>query len=44
MLRSHRALVDASTAALQLVVGTDDAADADEVGRDDEFSEGSVSK
>jgi hypothetical protein len=36
--------VDASTAALQLVGGdADDAADDDEVGRD-EFSEGSVSK
>ena len=42
-LRSHHALVDASTAALQLVGGADDAADDDEVGRD-EFSEGSVSK
>ena len=43
MLRSRHALVDASTAALQLVGGADDAADDDEVGRD-EFSEGSVSK
>jgi hypothetical protein len=43
MLRSRRAIVDASTVALQLVGGTDDAVDDDEVGRD-EFSEGFVSK
>jgi hypothetical protein len=43
MLYQHHARVDASTAALQLVVGGADAADDDEVGRD-EFSEGSVLK
>jgi hypothetical protein len=42
MLCQRHARVDASTAALQLVGGAD-AADDDEVGRD-EFSEGSISK